>query len=363
MTKKKRRTHWFFGLLFRILLIVAAAAMVLSYVALFVNPSKCALPLLFGLFFIPILFLNVLLMVVALANRSKSVWIPIIVALPSLLYAELFYKFSAGDTPDKEGIVMRVESLNVGMFSSSSLYKTRDACRKALVESLQRTSPDVVSLQEFFVESYQMADTLLGRLYPYRHYHLFKVHNGKLFGNIILSKLPIMESGTIRFRRSTNLSVWADIDHYGRRIRVYNNHLESYNISFTSLVKRFAEEESAEQIGMQLEEVGQKMIGTVIRRSDQANAILENINGCSFPAIICGDFNDTPMSYVYHTLAKGRKDSFKDCGKGFGSTFAPLWPLLRIDYIIYPEEYCGMSHKVLKENISDHYPVVAEIII
>ena len=69
------------------------------------------------------------------------------------------------------------------------------------------------------------------------------------------------------------------------------------------------------------------------------------------------------MSYVYHTLAKGRKDSFKDCGKGFGSTFAPLWPLLRIDYIIYPEEYCGMSHKVLKENISDHYPVVAEIII
>lgn len=363
MAKKRRSTPWLFGLLFRIVLIAAAAAMALSYIAVFVNPSRFSLPLFFGLFFIPILFLNLLLIVVALINRSRSVWIPILAALPSLLYAELFFKFSAGDPVEKEGIGLKVESYNVGMFSASSLYPERETCRAAVAQSLVAENPDIVSLQEFFVESYEMADTLLQSYYPHRHYHLFRVRNGKLFGNIILSKFPLLNKGTIKFRRSTNLCIYADIDHFGRRLRIYNNHLESYNISFTSLVQRMSEHYSAEEIGESLEEVGHKMIGTVVKRSDQANEILKNINECSFPAIICGDFNDTPVSYVYHTLAKGRKDSFKECGKGFGSTFGPMWPLLRIDYILYPEDFCGMSHRVLREKTSDHYPVIAEIVI
>ena len=90
------------------------------------------------------------------------------------------------------------------------------------------------------------------------------------------------------------------------------------------------------------------------------NTILENIGHSRHPVIICGDFNDTPLSYAYHRLSKGRKDSFKEAGKGFAATFAPLWPLLRIDYILFPKEFSGISHHTPRINLSDHYPVIAE---
>ena len=105
----------------------------------------------------------------------------------------------------------------------------------------------------------------------------------------------------------------------------------------------------------------EKMKGTTIKRSDQVNTILEHIESSRHPVIICGDFNDTPISYTYHKLAQGRKDSFREAGKGFAATFAPAWPLLRIDYILFPKQFRGISHTTPRTGFSDHYPVIAEI--
>ena len=69
------------------------------------------------------------------------------------------------------------------------------------------------------------------------------------------------------------------------------------------------------------------------------------------------------MSYTYHTLAKHRNDTFKEAGSGIGATFAPVWPLLRIDYILTPDKSQCIDHTILKLSLSDHYPVTAEVII
>ena len=53
--------------------------------------------------------------------------------------------------------------------------------------------------------------------------------------------------------------------------------------------------------------------------------------------------------------------SFVDAGKGFGATFTYLRPFLRIDYILFPEQFRAVSHRVLKERYSDHFPVVTDI--
>jgi len=91
---KKRRTPLFFGVSYRLILIIAGACMALSYIAVYVNPSKFAVPLFFGLYFIPILVINLILFFIALICKSKSAWIPIVVLLPSLLYAESFLKLT-----------------------------------------------------------------------------------------------------------------------------------------------------------------------------------------------------------------------------------------------------------------------------
>lgn len=374
-----------FGITFRAILIVAAAAMFLSYIAVYVNPAKFALPLFFGLYFIPILAINLLLLLVALLRRSASAWIAVVALLPALLYTDLFVKIGHREKPQKEGIELKIASWNVGMFSSSQAGLSRQECRREIGEFIREANPHIICLQEFFAEDYTQADTLYGQ-YPYRHYHLFKARNGKLFGNMILSKFPIADKGRLSFRGSTNLSIFADVEHYGRTLRIYNNHLESYDVSFTALAHKFSdklkemneneggdlqngiarngnEESLGEEITRDIVETHGKMKDTFIKRSEQVGRILDDINRNPHETIICGDFNDTPMSYTYHTLAKNRKDTFKESGKGFGATFIPVWPLLRIDYLLVPQDAECLSHTVHKETHSDHYPVTCSVIL
>ncbi len=380
----RKRSPLLFGITFRAILIVAAAAMFLSYASVYINPAKFALPLFFGLYFIPILAINLLLFILAALRRSASAWISVIALLPALLYSELFVKIGHTEDAHKEGIELIIESYNVGMFSSSEDALSREKCRKEIGKHIAKESPHIICMQEFFAESYTQADTIFST-YPYRHYHLFKVRNGKLFGNIILSKFPIGERGRISFKGSTNLSIFADIEHYGRTLRVYNNHLESYNVSFTALAHKFAEliknnsgnistdqeknmafselEAARDELTKDIVETHEKMKGTFIKRSQQVERIIDHINQTPHQTIICGDFNDTPMSYTYHTLAKHRKDTFEEAGTGFGATFAPVWPLLRIDYILVPDDSQPLHHTIHKSGLSDHYPVTAHIII
>ena len=359
----RRCTPFIFSFSFRVVLLVAAFAMVLSYISIYVNPARFAVPLFFGLYFIPIVCINLILFFIAVFNRSRSVWIPVMVLLPSLLYVESIYKIDQGGVvPQKEGIRLKVQSYNVGMFSAGKGSASKDECRKSVVGHIKKNEPHIVCLQEFFVESRVQADTILPE-YKYRCHHLFKVRNGKFFGNIILSKYPIVGSGKISFQRSTNLSVYADIDHFGRKVRVYNNHLESYDVSFTGFIKKLNSNPQSEEIADGIIEVHEKMKGTFIKRSEQVDKIMQSIDESHLPAIICGDFNDTPMSYTYHRLSKGRKDSFIEAGSGFAGTYMPIWPLLRIDYILFPQEYEGISHKTDMVGYSDHYPVTAEFIL
>ena len=78
-------------------------------------------------------------------------------------------------------------------------------------------------------------------------------------------------------------------------------------------------------------------------------------------AFVCGDFNDDPMSYTYFRMSRGRKDSFREAGHGFAATFARLWPVLRIDYIMLPDRFDALEHSTPRVKFSDHYPVVSTI--
>ena len=82
----RKRSPLLFGITFRAILTVAAAAMFLSYASVYINPSKFSFPLFFGLYFIPLLGINLLLLIIALLRRSASAWITIVALLPSLLY-------------------------------------------------------------------------------------------------------------------------------------------------------------------------------------------------------------------------------------------------------------------------------------
>ena len=345
------------GIIFRIIVMGAAVALFISYISIFISPSITVIPYFFGLYFIPLVVVNIILLIVALIGRSDAGWITFILLLPSLLFTDMFLKWEDG-AEEANGHLLKICTYNVGAFSLSkggSMAETVENIHRFIEEH----SPDIVCLQEYYTKDIGNLPSLFEQ-YPYVHNHLFGVEGSTMFGNMILSRYPIIDSGKLLFEDSGNLCIYADISHPGATIRVYNAHLESHAISFTTLIKNIRE-------GKKLYEEMYKVHGKVAtrfkKRALQVDAIVEHFQKTPYPAIICGDFNDTPMSYTYHNLTKNRKDSFKESGKGFSATYSVFWPLLRIDYILYPEPFMSISHTSPRVDYSDHYPVISEIIL
>ena len=139
-----------------------------------------------------------------------------------------------------------------------------------------------------------------------------------------------------------------------RLFRVYNCHFQSYNISLSGIGKALRSD-----VGDAVRDTERKMSSSLSLRPRQVDAVIRDIEKSALPCIVAGDFNDTPMSYTYWRLSKGRRDSFMEAGHGFGATYSMLRPLLRIDYVLYPELLTAVFHKVCKEETaSDHYPIV-----
>lgn len=349
-SKKHTKGVSFSGTVFRIILIICASALVLSYLSIFIDPSVFWFPMFFGLYFIPICFINVILLAISVFKRKMYMIIPIIALIPALFFADLFVKVG-NEEKVYHGDNFKILTYNVGRFSAGIKGETPDRTYGRIREFLKEEHADIVCFQEFMTKDTTSFKQLFGE-YPYYSYHFFK--GNRYFGNITLSKYPIVSSDKITFKKSTNLCILSDIAINDNIIRVYNCHLESYSISFTSVIKRLGKKSDWTDEFMELHG---KLKGTNIRRSEQVNDILEQVNKSSHPSVICGDFNDTPISYTYHTLSKNKKDSFVEGGAGFSSTYSVLWPLLRIDYILLPGEYQTDKHKITRVPFSDHYPI------
>ena len=173
-----------------------------------------------------------------------------------------------------------------------------------------------------------------------------------------MSRLPVNGKGKIKFEESANLAIYTDHKVEDRRFRVYNCHFESYNISFTGLIRGLAQRDSTV-----MAETSSKMKRSITRRPKQVDQVFKDIEGCPVDAFVCGDFNDNPMSYTYYRMTRERDDAFVEAGHGFGATYARMWPMLRIDYVLYPEIFKASSHEIPRLRFSDHYPVVTEIVL
>ena len=344
----------------RFLMLIAAALLVLSYVSAFVNPAKAWYMMLPGLFFFPLAMLNLFLLLWALVRRSRAFIIPLIALLPTLFFAGRYFRTGGEvDSPGEGCGTVRIVSYNVGRFAAmkgGDGKARRRECEDSVYSFLKKADADIICLQEYYVDD---VGTLRSRLASkFKDYDFdFYVYTGRsgCFGNVILSRFPILGQGVVKFEHSSNLALFTDISAYGREFRLYNCHFESYNISFAGIVKGLMDRKD----GI-LKETERKMRHSLSLRPRQVDKVLEHISGCPSETILCGDFNDNPMSYTYQRLIRGHRDTFREAGKGFGATYSVLWPALRIDYIFIPKEFRALTHTSPKIRLSDHYPVISE---
>ncbi|MBQ8021730.1 MAG: endonuclease/exonuclease/phosphatase family protein [Bacteroidales bacterium] len=350
-----RKKNLLFGITSRALLCAAALLLLLSYVSVVVNPAEAWFMTFFGLFYIPFLLLNAFLLVWALARRSKAVLIPLVALLPSLFIFGRYFQFSSGGAePGPDDV--KVVSYNVGRFALSG--ERAQACRDSVVRFLREQDADIICLQEFFYDDASKVRAFFQKHFPEHdcEYFVYPTDAG-CYGNVTLSRFPIRSKGKLDFDESSNLAIWSDCDVRGTRMRIYNCHFQSYNISLSRVARSF--QGDYRKVFRDTEE---RMRASIVRRPRQVEMVLRDIDECPTEAVVTGDFNDNPLSYTYWRLRRGRKDTFVEAGKGFGATYSVLQPLLRIDYILYPEDaFRTVSHAVVRRPFSDHYPIVSTL--
>lgn len=345
------------GFTSRVFMTCAAGLLVLSYLSIVVNPARAWFLVVFGLMFVPLAVLNFVLLVWAIKRRSKAFIIPFLAILPSFFFVGRYVQISDGH-PDIAGDASQgvtVVSYNVGRFAFGGV-RDRMVSRDSVTAFLKRTDADIICLQEFRADDIQSVKSYLSREFKgyYAVYYLY-THRHGCYGNVTLTRFPVRDKGKLIFEKSTNLAIYTDIVANDEMLRIYNCHFESYNISISRLVKSLGADKEL------LRETETKMKNSIGRRPKQVDQVFRHIAESPVQSIVCGDFNDSPISYTYYKMSKGREDSFVEAGKGFGATYSGLWPLLRIDYILYPERFKALSHKTPRVRFSDHYPIVAEI--
>ncbi len=96
------------------------------------------------------------------------------------------------------------------------------------------------------------------------------------------------------------------------------------------------------------------------KRAHQAQKVLEHMEESPYEVIICGDFNDTPMSYTYNLFYSKYIDAFRNSSSGLGVTYAGRVPAGRIDYIFHSKNIKTSNFQIQKEVFSDHKAISCE---
>lgn len=337
----------------------AAFLLLLAYLAPFVPPDFFWPISFFGLAYPYLVLINFIFLLIWILQRSKRLLLPLITLLLG------FYNFTntfqlIPRTQSRDHGIM-VLSFNVHGFKSD-LRNIRTNAPKVL-EYFKSTGAEIICLQEATLSKkgslspQGIKDALPG----INHYQL--ASTSSYAGSITFSKYPIINMGEIRFSGSSNLVLFSDIRIGDRQtIRVYNCHFQSYSIDPDdySIIDSLGTGSNNKQIN-EARKISYKLKTGFKLRAIQARKIADHIRQCPYPVIVCGDFNDTPVSYAYSTVRGDLKDAFVEAGWGISNTYNGILPSFRIDYILCNQKFVVMNYSRDRVFLSDHFPVRSQL--
>ena len=263
---------------------IVAALLILSYASIVINPAKVWFISLSGLFFVPLSLANFILLLWALKRRSRSALIPLLALVPCLFFFGRYVQLASDNDHEVQDPTLKVISYNVGRFALADDrmgIDGRSQCADSIFAFINAQDADIICLQEFYLKDLQkLKSYLASKMKGYRaEYYMFPSRNGA-FGNVTLSRLPVTGKGKIKFEESANLAIYTDHKVGDRRFRVYNCHFESYNISFTGMMRALFKADTDV-----FAETGTKMKRSILRRPRQVDQVFSDIESCPVEAI------------------------------------------------------------------------------
>ena len=351
----------------RILLLVgtllASGAYLLGAYSGYIPPMRWIIPAFLGLFFPALLVAQIGVTIFWLLAWDKrrlllvaAVWL---ISLPQLL---VYFPISRAEKSlGTEEESLRILSYNVCAFGFKPHTKTSP---NATLQYIKSSGADIVCIQEAMLNQNPWAGVVSKTLrsyldedYPY--INVIRVNRG---GSTLalLSKYPIKEAKEIPLPSWVNGAVAYKVDIRGKETLVINVHLESFRLRRVDGEDYLRLAKDGDAIRLK-DALRAKLSPTFRSHNIQANIIHDLIQRYgSGRVIVCGDFNDTPLSYARYKIGEGLEDAFVSKGNGLGITFHTRPFFVRIDHILFGPAFRALRCEVDKTaSESDHYPIEA----
>jgi len=370
---KKKKNSLFRRLVF-ILNIVAALTLVCSYAASYISPQKVWWLALFGLGYGITLSINLFFVFFWLLLRDRRFWVSFILILLgiskvlNIFELDLFSSAQEKKSKDTQ-FPVKIMSFNVRLFDLYNWTHNHET-RAEIFNFLSKESPAIVCMQEYYScdssdQDFKNNDTLKKVIpSPYSHIEYSLTLRGTdHWGIATFSKYPIIHKQAVHFQqKGGNIFIFSDVVIGQDTVRVFNTHLESirFGIKDYKFIENLGNNDEADEVDRSVSII-RRLKRAFIKRAKQVEVLHQYIVQSPHPVIVCGDFNDTPSSYTYSILSGGLKDAFRESGSGFGKTYAGAFPSFRIDYILHDKIFNSSGYQTVKENLSDHYPIICWI--
>ena len=289
----------------------------------------------------PFTYAAVLLLMLYWIARWRPIMsvVMILMTIIGLFSVSSFYRIelrrSYGEPAAERGEI-KIMTYNTRSFIDDNGAKRLDS----VAQIIRSINPDIVCFQEMGFSS--LADSLMreAKLLPMPH----SLSRSNL-SPAIYSRYPIIKAQRIDTMKNF---VWADIVVREDTIRVFNNHLHSTAIRKEDGVyleeHQYLEDENPQQEVMSM--VSRLTENNIIRAA-QVDTLVDMVAASPYPAIVCGDFNDTPISYTIHKMTRDLSDVFREVGRGFSHTYRGFFDMLRIDYVMCSDEFTPISYQVI----------------
>ena len=290
---------------------------------------------------LPLLIAHALFFVYWIFKKPKRAFLSLFILGLSYYSFGDFFKWHYDREFSQEGFT--VMTYNVKGFNRFEWIKTPKA-GDSIAAFIKKVAPDILCIQEHSRIRYQQL-----KQYPFRVET--PPHTEKSI-QAIFSQYPIVGEGSLDLPKSANNIIYADIVMAADTIRVYNVHLESFNIV----------PDSTYISDSMPQRVYQKMKTTMAIQREQAMLLKAHISKSPHRVLVCGDFNNTQFSRVYRIISKGMRDSFQAKGSGWGATYRLEGLPVRIDYIVgEADDFKFLQHVNYKKRYSDHEPIMAQV--
>lgn len=339
--------------------LISAAALMFSYFAPIINPSKFFLPALFGLAYPYLLMVNLIFLLYLIIRLKKELLISLVAILLGWNHLNNLLPLSGRNNEIPANIdtgrVFKVLSYNVRGFDR---YKWTDnpLTKDQIFSFIKKQAPDILCFQEYYTSSRkgERQSDITRQLSQFPKPEIYYPNdpaNRNGFGIATYSMYPVLKRSRIPFNSSNNGAMYTDHLILGDTIRVFNIHLQSImfreeNYAFLDTARLKYSNEQMEGI----KSIGSKLKHAFVMRAEQASMIANYIRESPHPVIVLGDFNDTPNSFAYRKIKKGLQDSFRLTGKGFGNTYAGNFLLSASTISWLVNLWCRISSNELKLN-------------